>query len=198
MKVKNMLEFIKLPEGVTAESLGLDKLEAEWNRQYNGMKVSLTNEVTEKVTGETTKALLDKYGLEKEEDIKSLVDSTKNKEQLENEKLVELQTKFESLESTLKEKDAELVNSTRLSFLRDYKTETGQSLNPERLSKAHKLILSDVSDEKDYESVVKEFVSSTPEWLQGTQQKPGVNLGTDNLGADDTKDQEVTDLTDSW
>lgn len=197
MKVKNMLEFIKFPEGVTVEDVDLTALEAEWNRQYNGMKVSITEEVTQKVTDETKQGLLKQYGFENEEAIKTLVDSTKDKTQSENQALTELQTKLESLESNLAEKDAKLLNSERLSYLGKFKTDKGLGLNPERIDKAHKLILSEVSDEKDYETAAKELVDTTPEWLTGGS-KPKVTIGDDGAGNGEIKDQDVAALENAW
>jgi hypothetical protein len=197
MKVKNMLEFIKFPEGVKVEDVDLTALETEWNRQYNGMKVSITEEVTQKVTDETKQGLLKQYGFENEEAIKTLVDSTKDKAQLENEALQNMQTELESLKSNLAEKDAKLLNSERLSYLGTFKTDKGLGLNPERINKAHKLILSEVSDEKDYETAAKEFVDTTPEWLTGGS-KPRVNMGDDSTNTGEVKDQDAKDLESAW
>lgn len=188
MKAETILKFIKLPEGVEFDLTQLDikGLEDEWNRQYNGMKKLYGEEVETK----TKQDLLSKYGLEKEEDIKVLQDSTKNKEELENETLTNLQSELETIKSTLAEKDAELTKTNNISLL------SNLGIKKERLDKAYKLISSDLTEETDFKTLAESFIKDTPEWV-GTN-KPSIDLGDDNDNDDDTGKNEASDLEKAW
>ena len=191
MKTEAILSFIKLPEGVEFDikQLDLSSLEAEWNRQYNGMKVSVTKEASEKAVSD----LLTEYGLDSKEAIKTLQDANKSKKDLEDTKFTELEEKFNQLTTNFDNKNAELTKQTQLSALGK------MNIKADKLDKAYKLISSDVSDKKDFETIAKEFVESTPEWIQGSK-KPGVNFANDDVNdGDETKTKEDAEaLSGAW
>ena len=119
-----------------------------------------------------------KYGLEKEEDIKTLQDSTKTNEKLNDTKYKELETKFTLMETSLADKDAAILKTNQLASLKKIVLADGKetSIKDDKLEYAYNLINSGVTEEKDFNANVLEFVGKTPEWLDGAG-KPSVNLG---------------------
>lgn len=178
MKSNKMLEFIKALEGseIDLSKLDLSGLEEEWNRQYNGMKVAYGKEVAEN----TVKGLLEKYSLESEESIKTLIDSSKTDKEKENETIISLQKQMEEITGTLKQKDAELLRTNHLSKLQNFKLEDGKvvKIKADKLDNAYKLISDSITDDKPFEVVAGEFIKNTPEWLDGTT-KPSITIGDD-------------------
>lgn len=188
MKVETILSLIKLPEGVEFDlnSLDLNGLTDEWNRQYNGMKKAYGEEVETK----TKQDLLSRYGLEKEEDIKALKDNKETNVGQENEKLSALEEQLKTLQSNLNEKDAQLERTTNLGLL------SKLGIKEERLEKAYKLIASDVNEETDFKSLADQFVKDTPEWLG--KGRPAVDFNIDKHGDNDNKDQDAETIENAW
>lgn len=192
MKASKILELIKLPDGVEIDlsQLDLSAVELEWNRQYNGMVKSVGEEASTKATSE----LLSKYGLKSEEDIESLLDKTKTDETKSNEEVLAIKKELERLQTDLATKDAKLLKTEQLSQLRSLDLGDGKkaSIKNDKLEYAHSLISAGVSEEKDFMTSAKEFISKTPEWLEGTKE-PRVDLGTDT-GDNEDKTAKVDDF----
>ena len=181
MKKEAILKLLKVPEGIEFDLSTLDfkPLEDEWNRQYNGMKVTVGEETKTK----TITDLLAKYGLENEEAIKVLQDSTKTNEELNDTKYKTLEEKFTLMETSLAEKDAAILKTTQMASLKKIALVDGKeaSIKDDKLEYAYNLINAGVTEEKDFNANVLEFVGKTPEWLDGTNSR-SVDLGDTGTG----------------
>lgn len=174
-----MKEFVKLPEGVDVD---LQPLVDEWNRQYNGMKVAVTEEVSTKARQE----LLTKYGLENEDAIKSLIDKSKNIEATKSEEYTQLQKEVETLKENLSKSSQQLQRRERLDVLKNAK------IREDRLDKAYKLIETELSDDVPFEDAVKKFVEEMPEFV--ATEKPTITFGEDRVKPPQDDETKVDDL----
>lgn len=196
MKANKILELIKLPEGAEIDltQLDLSEVELEWNRQYNGMKKSVGEEASAKAVTE----LLKEYGLSAKEDIKALQDATITNEQKENEEINTLKTTLQTLQNDLKAKDDALIETNRKTSLGNFDLGEGKfaKIKGERIDKAYKLIMSEVSEENTFEDVAKKFITDTPEWVEGSKKQ--------RVSFEDTKnenlatDEDATTLEGAW
>ena len=181
MKKEAILKLIKVPDGVEFDLNTLDftGVEEEWNRQYNGMVKTVGEETKTK----TVNDLLALYNLEKVEDIKTLQDATKTSKELNDTKYEELELKFKGIEESLATKDAAILKTNQMASLKKISLADGKqtSIKDDKLEYAYNLINSGVTEDKDFNANVLEFVGKTPEWLDGAG-KPSVNLGDTGKG----------------
>jgi predicted ATP-dependent endonuclease of OLD family len=188
MKVEKIKELFKkaAPE-VELDGIDFDTIATEWNESINGAIKAETERAKEK----TEKELLSKYGFENEDGLKELIDSTKDKETIENEKLLTLEQRVEKLTNDLAEKDKALTVNQQKESLRKL------NIKDDRLEKAYRLIASDVNEENDFETVAKQFVEDTPEWLASDDQR-SVTIDNQDTGNEDLKKEDAEVLGGAW